>query len=133
MESTLAIVVVALVVITALYHLLPHREASGKKPAFALFPKYKARIKHSLTNEQLEAKLAAFGFEKKAESGSVMNFSRGSVLGNFSIELAKVNVTLEILSKNEIEIRVNAGWVAGFDTGDHWQFTRELVEKLNDA
>jgi hypothetical protein len=133
METTILATVVILVLVTVLYKLLPHRIAGKKKPFLALLPKYKKRVKHSLTRKQLEEKLAEFGFRKTGDSDSLIKFSRGSILGDISIKLAKVNVCLETIAEHEHEITVHAGWVAAFDTGDHWQFITELSERIENA
>jgi len=131
--ETIIIVVVTLVTITVLYKVLPCRDLGAKKPFIAFFPKYKKNVKHSLSNAELEKKLADFGFKKVKESESFQKFTRGSVLGDISIKLAKVNVGLRKIAENEHEITVQAGWVAAFDTGDHWKFTKELSEKIENA
>ncbi len=127
------IVVVALVTITLLYKMLPYRSLGAKKPFIAFLPKYKITVRHSLSNAELESKLADHGFKKVKESESYQQFTRGSVLGDISIKLAKVNVGLRKLAENEHELTVQAGWIAAFDTGDHWKFTKELIEKIKNA
>jgi len=96
----------------------------------AFFPKYKKRVKHALNPQQLEEKLAEFGFTKTGGDDALMAFSRGSVLGDISIKLSKVAVGLERITDKELEITVHAGWVVAFDTGDHWQFITELSERI---
>ena len=131
--ETIVIVVVTLVIITVLYKILPYRDLGENKPFFALLPKYKNAVKHSLNNVEIEEKLKSFGFKKVKETESSKMFTRGSVLGDISIKLAKVDVCLRKISENEHELTVQAGWVAAFDTGDHWKFTKELSEKLENA
>jgi len=124
--STLGIVFL----ITVLYKLLPFRKAEGKKPSLAFFPKYKKRIKHSLSRSELEEKLSSFGFKKVKDEKTLIKFARGSVLGDISIKLAKINVALKEISEHEHEITIQAGWIAAIDTGDHWQFINELSNKI---
>ena len=126
----LIVVVAALVILTVLYKLLPFRGLGERKPTIAFLPKYRRTIRHSLTDLELEEKLRSFGFKKVSEKDSSVKFSRGSVLGDISIKLAKVNVGLRKISDSEHEVTVEAGWIAGFDTGDHWTFTKELTEKM---
>ena len=133
MKTTIVITVVAVVFLTVLYRLLPFREADGAKPSFALLPKYRKRIKHALSSEALESELSHFGFKKVKESGSVSRFSRGSIMGDFSINLARVDVAVRPIAPGEHELTVQAGWVAAFDTGDLWQFITELARKLENA
>jgi hypothetical protein len=44
--------------------------------------------------------------------------------------LAKVVIYLRKIANNEHEVTVQAGWIAAFDTGDHWKFTKELTDKI---
>ena len=131
--ETILIVVTALLAITVLYKVIPHRDLGVKKPFIAFLPKYKKNVKHSLNNSELEEKLAGFGFKKVKENDTSQVFTRGSVLGDISIKLAKVNVGLRKIGDNEHEVTVQAGWLAAFDTGDHWVFTKELSEKIENA
>jgi hypothetical protein len=133
MPIEIFIVVGAVVAITVLYKALPLREAGDRKPFIALLPKYKKRIECSFSNTQLEQKLSEYGFQKTKESDSKISFSRGSILGDISIKLAKVNVVIERLNGGECEVAVQAAWVVAFDTGDHWGFINELCEKLQNA
>ena len=129
----LLIVVAALVILTAVYKLLPYRSLGENKPVIAFLPKYKKNVKHSLTNSELEEKLASFGFKKVRGNESFSKFTRGSVLGDISIKLAKVGVNIRKIADNEHEVTVQAGWIAAFDTGDHWKFTKELTEKIENT
>ncbi len=132
MEILLTLVA-ALVLLTALYKLLPYRSLGDDKPVIAFLPKYKKNVIHSLTDSELEAKLASFGFKKVRENESSLRFTRGSILGDISIKLAKVDVGLRKIADNEHEVTVQAGWIAAFDTGDHWKFTRELSARIENA
>jgi len=133
METKIISVVALVALITLIYKALPFRLAEGKKPLIAFFPKYKKRVSHNLTNEEIERKLSEFGFKKTSSKNDASKFSRGSILGDISIKLAKVNVGIQKITDNEHEITVQAGWVAAFDTGDHWQFLNELCNKIKDA
>lgn len=133
MEINVLLIVVFVALITLLYKVLPFREAGNTKPSLALFPKYRKLVQHSLSGTELEQKLSEFGFRKTKQKDSVSHFTRGSVLGDFSINLSKVNVALREVAPNEHELTVQAGWVAAFDTGDHWQFTTELASKLENG
>ena len=134
MEATIVFAAISVLIACAiLYKLLPHREAGTKKPFMTFFPKYKKRVKHTLNAQQLEEKLAEFGFKKTGGDGDLMAFSRGSVLGDISVKLSKVAVGLKKVADNEHEMTVHAGWVRAFDTGDHWQFITELCERIENA
>ena len=86
-----------------------------------------------MTQHQLEKNLVELGFKKKGESGAKTKFSRGSLLKDFSVERAAVDICLYKLSGTKYEITVNAGWVAAFDTGDLWQLMTELSKKIESA
>ncbi len=130
MTTTIIAAVILLILITAAYKLIPFREAGNKKPLLAVFPKYKKRITHTLTKQQIEQRLSEYGFKKIKETESDIKFSRGSILGDISIKLTKVDVGLQIISQNELEVTVQAGGLAAVDTGDHWLFITELCEKF---
>ena len=133
MEVAIISVLAAVVLITVLYKLAPFREAEGSKPLFVLLPKYKKQVRHSKSNAELESELSRFGFDKVREEDAVAYFSRGSVLGDFSVNLAKVNLALREITPHQHELTLQSGWVAAFDTGDHWQFITELSRELEDA
>lgn len=133
MEIQIISIVVLLIAITALYKFLPYREMGGKKPFLALMPKYKTVIKHDSESLNEEEILSGLGFKKVKQEASITKYTRGSVLGDISIKLSKVDVYLRSVSSTEKEVAVQAGWVAAFDTGDHWQFLSELSRKLESA
>ena len=118
---------------TLIYKVLPFRKVGDKKPFLAFFPKYKIRVYHTLNNEELENKLSKFGFKKVNETKGLLKFSRGSVLGDLSIKLSKVSVSLHKIEEGVHDLTVQATWVAAFDTGDHWQLTKELGSRIVDA
>ena len=125
--------VLAVVGLIVLYKILPYRNIGTKKPSFAILPKYKNQIAHSLTQHQLEKNLVELGFKKKGESGAKMKFSRGSLLKDFSVERAAVDICVYKISETKHEITLNAGWVGAFDTGDLWQLLTELSKKIETA
>ena len=132
MEVAILAAVIAVIFLTVGYRVAPFREADGSKPLFVFLPKYKKLVTHSKSNAELENELSRFGFEKVREDDAITYFTRGSVLGDFSINLAKVDVALREITPNQHELTVQAGWVAAFDTGDHWQFITELGRELED-
>ena len=130
-------VVFALAAITMLYKILPHRKMREKKPFISFFPKYKTKVElpSSLLEsenpgKELETALSKYGFLKKSKNGSVIKYSRGHILGDFSIKLAKVNLLVTEPESGCVEISIEAGWVVVFDTGDFWKFLTELKEKI---
>jgi hypothetical protein len=55
---------------------------------------------------------------------------RGSVLGDFTVKLIKVNVGVTRITESSIKLTVEAGWFVAFDTGDFWSFLSELSAKV---
>ena len=92
-------------------------------PFFAILQKYRNQVTLSLTQRQLEKNLVELGFKNKGESGAKTKFSRGSLLKDFSVEHAPVDVCLYKLLGTKHEVALIAGWAAAFDTGDLWQLT----------
>lgn len=130
-------VAVALAVITMLYKILPHRNMEEKKPFISLFPKFKTKVKlppallESVNPEEaLETVLSEYGFNKKNKNNSITKYSRGHILGDISIKLAKINLLVTKPVSDYIEISIEAGWVVAFDTGDFWKFLAELKDKI---
>ncbi|WP_095618684.1 hypothetical protein [Halovibrio salipaludis] len=122
--------VVVLVIVTAIYRVLPHRELGDKKPSLAFFPKYQNQVPHPGSDDETEQIMSSLGFKKRRSLGGVTEYSRGSVIGDLSIQLSKVKVVFHPISNGMLPYTVEAAWVAAFDTGDHWQFTKELGDKL---
>lgn len=133
MELQILLVVGILAAITILYKVLPYRQAGEKKPIIALLPKYKIQVQNNLNDDQIQTILSDLGFKRTQHSSTQSKFSRGSIIGDISIKLAKINIILSKISDNQQEITIEAAWVAAFDTGDHWQFITELAEKLEQA
>ena len=123
--------------ITVLYKIKPHKSLGEKKPFISFFPKFKTSVKlpSSLLEsenieKELESSLSEYGFIKKNKNGSTTKYSRGHILGDFSIKLAKVNLLVTEPNSGCVEIAMEAGWVVAFDTGDFWKFLTELKEKI---
>ena len=130
-------VAVTLAAITMLYKSLPHRSMGEKKPFISFFPKFKTIVKlpSSLLDsenpeKELEAVLSKYGFTKKNKTNSITKYSRGHILGDISIKLAKVNLLVTEPESGSVEISIEAGWVVAFDTGDFWKFLTELKDKI---
>ena len=133
MNIELITIVSFIVIITLSYKLVPFRQAGPKKPRLAIFPKYKLMVNSNLNDVEREKILGELGFNKTKNSGSLTKYTRGSTLGDLSIKLSKVNITLNEMDNKKLEVTIQAGWVAAFDTGDHWQFITELGQKLKRA
>lgn len=130
MEFTLAVALVAMIILTLVYRVLPYRLASDKKPSIALLPKYKKHISTSLMHSDLEGKLAQYGFKKLGSKNDTIYFTRGALLGDFSVKLMKIKLGVTPLEPYKFEITLQAGWLVAFDTGDFWTFITELSRKL---
>lgn len=126
-------VLALLAAVTALYKVLPHREIGSEQPVFAPFPKYKNKVPAPDSDNRVEEVMSSLGFKKKKDRGGLTKYSRGSIAGDMSIKLMKVNVTFCPVSDGKLPYSVEAAWVVAFDTGDHWKFTKELGDKLANA
>lgn len=133
MKTTLLLAGAALTVSTFAYKFLPFRKPGKQRPFLAVLPKYRKVIASGASDHALAGKLAQHGFEKTKQRGSTTKFRRGSVLGDLSIELSKVDISLTRINENSLEITVQAGWVAAFDTGDHWDLITRLGAELERA
>ena len=130
-------VVVTLAVITILYKIKTPKNLGDKKPFISFFPKFKTNVKlpsalleSENPEKELESTLSEYGFIKKSKNVSITKYSRGHILGDFSIKLAKVNLLVTEPNSGCVEISIEAGWVVAFDTGDFWKFLTELKGKI---
>ena len=78
----------------------------------------------------LGERLRNFGFRVDKRTENVLRFTRRSALGDFSIKIAKVNLTFAMPLTADTEVLVEYGSFAAFDTGDLWTFTSELKAGL---
>ncbi|MGV7220290.1 MAG: hypothetical protein ACQ9MH_02045 [Nitrospinales bacterium] len=139
MDITLIIIIaigIACSLLTA-YKLKPAGTLSKLKPSFCFLPKFKLSL--TLSSDIMEAKnpqkrlinrLATFGFSILRESEDKLILNRGSALGDFSIKIAKINITFDLPLRSLTSIEVEYGSFAAFDTGDLWQFSQELKKSL---
>lgn len=113
MDINLIIFVVASVLgITIIYKIIPYRNMGSKKPMISFLPKYRTQVMlPSLVSnannplEELEKILSKYGFLKKSQNGELSKYSRGHILGDFSIKLAKVNLLVTTPKSNCVEDR----------------------------
>ena len=129
------IVVVIIGVITLVYHKAPFRYLPSNKPKFTWFPKYQVIIQLPdwlQTTEALVTQLAELGFTLKTHDKTKLHFTRGCVLGDFSIKLTKINLHVELPLNDNPHFQLNAAWVVAFDTGDFWTFLTELKQLLEE-
>lgn len=142
MSFTSMLIAAALAVagVFALYRSKVAPELPASKPSFCLLPKFRATLR--LPPEMLSApdpiaelgrRLAAFGFSQAAWDSRSLRFARGSLLGDFSIKIVKVNLTFALPLAAETAVEIAYGSFAAFDTGDLWQFATELKAKASAA
>ena len=75
--------------------------------------------------------MESFGFHQKKQKEDHYSFSRGSVLGDLSIKITRVNIEIEKPIKNDCKVFLSYGnFAPTFDTGDLWKFSRELKTKI---
>ncbi len=124
---------VLIIIMLLLYRMRNPKEYPEKKPAFAMLPKYRLIVKLSAgsnSKELLSNKLSTLGFKLSGDTSSQIVFSRGSVLGDISIKITKVNLKFDKPLSEKTGLTVEYGAFAFFDTGDLWEFIRELSDKL---
>jgi len=136
------IVVVPTVIVAFLvaYKFKPFSELSVARPSFSVLPKYfvsvhipESVILSETPSKSLESMLSSLDFKLEQTTESEIRLVRGSVLGDFSLKIAKVRVSAPLPLLSATRIRVEYGSFAAFDTGDLWKFCRELQEKLGTA
>ncbi len=135
----LSVLAGAIVVLTLLigYKLTWPSSLSPKKPFVSWFPKYRIGVSMPsgiLENREPELALAyrleRLGFQQSHRDIDYLRFSRGSVMGDFHIEISKVDLTFRLPVDVQTILTVEYGAFAAFDTGDLWQFTAELQKRI---
>ena len=71
-------------------------------------------------------RLTDLGFSCDRQTPLALHLTRGHAKGDFSVELAKINLTVSLPLEAETELLVEADWLVAFDTGDLWQLTSEI-------
>ncbi|MBK1725603.1 hypothetical protein [Halorhodospira neutriphila] len=122
----------AIAIVLRLYRKRPYRQPGAHQPGLVWFPKYRLALPELPPWQEVEARLTAFGFgrDQDEESRDALRFSRGSPWLDFSIRLAKMEVTVRGRPGGPGELLVEAGGPVLFDTGDTWELTRQLGESL---
>ena len=82
--------------------------------------------------DRISRRLGDIGFTIQQETSQSIQFTRGHAKGDFAIELAKVDVTVSLPLETEATVIVEYGWVCLFDTGDLWEFAKELQRSLSE-
>lgn len=127
-----------LFLLTVAYKVIPPRAIGREKPFISFFPKYKTAVRLAVAIldasdpvSALTDRLGEWGFKQQKSTKEWMVFSRGHILGDFSVKIAKVDIKVGLPLSENVPLIVEAGWIAGFDTGDLWLFTSEIKEKLS--
>lgn len=139
MDFTLLLILVvgALVVIFVAYRLKTAPVLPDRKPSFCLLPKYvvSLRLPSAVVSSPdpisvLGQRLGEFGFSEAKREAGFVRYSRGSLLGDFSIKIAKVNLTFPLPLEAETAVEIGYGQIPAFDTGDLWKFATELKARM---
>lgn len=142
MSFTATLIVAALAVagVFLAYRSKAATDLPASKPSFCLLPKFRASfrlppevVSASDPIAELGQRLAAFGFAEAARNSGSLRYARGSMLGDFSIKLIKVNLTFALPLAAETAVEIAYGSLAAFDTGDLWRFATELKAKTSAA
>ena len=137
-QIVLISIVMTVIIFTLMYKRIPAKPLKTRKPVVCLLPKFKTTI--TLTDQIINAdnliavlskELSKLGFNLSGQNEFWITYSRGHILADFSVDVAKVNIKVTQPISNPISIIVEYGWVAAFDTGDLWTFTTELKRKLS--
>ncbi len=100
-------IISAVVITTAVYHILPFRKVGSKKPSFVLFPKYECSF--SIPIEGVIKRVVELGFSLKPNSDYI--YERGKVYGDFSAKAMKLRIVIE--DKHKI-VKVFAPYMGGY-------------------
>ncbi|MGF1579639.1 MAG: hypothetical protein ACFCD0_09775 [Gemmataceae bacterium] len=135
---TTVLVIVAVIFTVALgYKLRWPSTLPPTKPFISWFPKYRTVVVLTpvvVENQEPEMallyRLNQLGFVEMGRDIDQIRFTRGSILGDFSVQIAKVDLTFRLPLDTETVLQVEYGAFAAFDTGDLWKFTTELKDRL---
>ena len=106
----------AVIILSIVYRILPYRTVSEKKPKLAMFPKYV--IPNSGTENCIKA-LKELDFKRCGESDV---YVRGHYIGDFLASWTRLNV---VVSAENVYVH-SPLIVIFFDTGDLWEIASAL-------
>ncbi len=125
--ATIAVVVFALAVVFVIYRIRPASQFDAERPAFCLLPKFLVPMEipeqisgSSNPLDGLDQRLSPLGFRLERSSDDSATFKRGSVMGDISVKLSKVQLVFPLPLQGKVDVLVRYGFVAAFDTGDLW-------------
>lgn len=110
--------IIAIVLLSLLYRVTPHKSVSTQKPRLVLFPKYVIR---NLDDENVRNTLETLGFQHQGR-GDI--YARGHFLGDVSARWARLNV---VVGPENLYIH-SPLIVILFDTGDLWKIASALSD-----
>ena len=113
---------VVLVGLTAIYHLSPFKRLGGTKPKLVFLPKYEFAVTDS---KLMSVGLDQLGFKEHKSKNNL--FLRGMLIGDFSANLAKLQVFVDE-TKNTGYLKAPFIGIL-FDTGDLWSIAAQLDQK----
>ena len=129
--------VIALIIFLVAYKTKEPTPLPFVRPTFACLPKYITPI--ALPQDIIAAgspelalgeRLAEYGFSESSQTVGKVCYTRGSIVGDLSVKIAKINLTFSLPLYRRPTMTVVAGGPLAFDTGDLWKLTTELKEKL---
>lgn len=118
------------------YRLKPPIQLPSHKPSFAWLPRYQFDVdasdwpKGDEVLPYLRTRFEELGFRQSSETTTMVRFTRGSALGDFSVKIMKLDVDVTLPIETRATLAVHYGALAAFDTGDLWTFASELKAKL---
>ncbi len=111
-----------------------------QKPPFCFLPKYDVPINAPISVSgaadpiaALDRVMRSLGFAQLSETENFVGFGRGSLLGDFSVRIAKVRVEFSLPLTSDLHCRVVYGSFAAFDTGDLWTLCSEIKNEIESA
>lgn len=113
----LAAIIVICLVTAVLYKTKKPVPMPAVKPAFCLLPKYSATIQLSKEIVAAENSVAALatqleslGFSEASRSEQSVRFTRGSLLGDFSVKIMKIELLFPLPIEPISEVTVQSSW-----------------------
>jgi hypothetical protein len=135
-----AVIIFAVTLLIAAAARKPSRLLPEKKPAFEFSPAYQVPIVLSdsilfatTPESELARKVETLGFSPVEKTADKVLFRRGSLLGDFSIKIIRVDLAFSLPLSRESLATVRYGSFCLFDTGDLWSFCSELRSKVTDV
>ncbi|NVJ50669.1 MAG: hypothetical protein HWE11_09795 [Gammaproteobacteria bacterium] len=130
MDTVIIVVLIGLLLVSVFYQMMPYRALPNAPEKFTIMPKYQARCASQISDQEIDGYLQSLGFQQVSREGSRVRYVRGKLLGDISIRLLRIHVEVERITASEVIVKLKAGWLVIFDTGDHAKFLTALVEHM---